>query len=1612
MFKKVIIRFAVFALLTSVFTTCQMQEDIAPTYIVHFNANGGTGTMQDTTLKYHHMDVLPLCSFVPPDNCSSFVSWNTKTDGTGIDYYLGKSYEDLTTDPEITLYAEWGNMVTFDSKGGSAVKSLFVPYGKVIPQMDTPTLNGCDFIGWFKSNGEQWNIFNDIVTEDIILYASWYDPSALLANTIEFETSDPINKIYGDAPFVNAIKTGSLGTGAINYTSSNETVAIVNNSGLITILKAGTTIITCTKATDGTYAQADAQYTITVDRASPGTPNPPRLDITNETSGTITLRAPLNADPSFVLEYARSTFDSPPQIGWQTNLDFSGLESQINYYFFARYKEDLNKNYESDASASLVATTSSGLLPRTIEFETADLINKNYGDAPFTNPVIQGSPGAGTISYTSSNTAIATIVSNSGQVTILKAGSTVITATRASDGTYIQASAQYTLQVGLATPDAPNPPRFGSSNPNSVTLVEPLDANTTQFILEYAYDTSFTPPSTGWQDSKTFNNLNADTSYMFFARYKTVPEKNNVSPASQSLIANTSSLLSRSISFDTTGPVNKNYGDPDFINAVRSGSAGGGGISYYSDSGTVATVNETTGQVTILKAGTANISATKESDGTYAQATVLYTLQINLASPAAPNPPRLASSSTNSVTLDDPIGANTTQFTLEFASNTSDSAPASGWQDSKVFNGLAANTGYFFFARYKAVSEKNYVSAASGSLSASTSLLQSRTITFVNGSQINKIYEDAPFTNAVASGSLGGGAISYSSGDTTIATVDSASGLVTIVKAGTVTITARKEADGTYALVTASYTLQISLASPAAPASPGLASSSQTSITLSKPAGVSTLFALEYARNSSSSAPTTGWQDSLAFSGLSANTSYYFFARYKADLNYNNVSAASTGVLFTTSILSSNSIAFTTTGTITKTYGDPAFTNTLSNSGLGGGTVSYTSSVTTVATVNSSSGLITIVKPGTTVITVTKASDGIYALATASFTLTINTKGVTITGLIPTANKIYDRSTSAAVTGTAVVSGLVSGETVTITTGNANYDDKNVGTNKTITFSGYSISGTYAVNYTLLSQPAGITNGSITQKGLTITGVTASGKVYDGNTTAAFSGGSLSGVITGDSVSFTTGTGTFALKDIGSRAVTFSGFALSGTDKDNYYLSSQPANSSATITVKSITLTVGTPGILSPVSYAQGFTVSSSGFVSGDTPTLTVAVASLSTYGLTLSNETGVNNVASKTVTLNYNGTTAVTNTAAVNLGLTISGNTNYSLSGTASVSVTIRDGATTTRAIPVNSSNYSYFNTYANTAAGLGKSYIQTTDISVSGIINNWPAIGTQAAPFTGNYNGSGYRFSGLQMYYQDVGTAYSSYQGVFGYIKGANCVIENLGLYNSTIRGSSYVGGLVGYNDGATIRNCWVTTNSPSFYGISAYPNIPNDTYYTSYAGGLVGYNKGLVENCYNRGLQVSSGGTDAADYLGGIVGYNDTNGKIQFCYATGEIDGRRYIGGIAGYSTGTITSCVAMNSKLMADYATYMGRVVGGTSGGTLSKNYADSNMQFTVYNGAAYAPLTIASLTTKEGGTNYDTTQTFWQTTVGFTFTVLSGQTVLASGAWYWSGNPPTLYGMEN
>ncbi|MGV8870249.1 MAG: YDG domain-containing protein [Janthinobacterium svalbardensis] len=294
----------------------------------------------------------------------------------------------------------------------------------------------------------------------------------------------------------------------------------------------------------------------------------------------------------------------------------------------------------------------------------------------------------------------------------------------------------------------------------------------------------------------------------------------------------------------------------------------------------------------------------------------------------------------------------------------------------------------------------------------------------------------------------------------------------------------------------------------------------------------------------------------------------------------------------------------------------------------------------------------------------TDAGNYNLTLSTGSGSGDITPKALTITGM-SAVNKVYDGNTKATLSGGSI-SGLVGSETLGVTGLSASFSDKNAGAGKTVIASGSTLvnggNGGLASNYTI-SNPSGL-SANITPKALTVTGMTASNKVYDGLLDATLSGGSLSGLVSGETLLLSGATGVFSDKNAGSnKTIVVSGSSLAdGTGLASNYTVSNPTTVKAGITQKALTVS----GVLASDKTYDGNTKASlsggtlDGLVGGETLGLTGQVGSFSDQnagtgkavavtGATLADATGL---ASNYSVSNATGVTATIEQKA----LTVSG--------------------------------------------------------------------------------------------------------------------------------------------------------------------------------------------------------------------------------------------------------------------------------------------------------------------------------------------------------------------
>lgn len=280
-----------------------------------------------------------------------------------------------------------------------------------------------------------------------------------------------------------------------------------------------------------------------------------------------------------------------------------------------------------------------------------------------------------------------------------------------------------------------------------------------------------------------------------------------------------------------------------------------------------------------------------------------------------------------------------------------------------------------------------------------------------------------------------------------------------------------------------------------------------------------------------------------------------------------------------------------------------------------------------------------------------------------------------------------------------------------------------------------------------------------------------------------------------------------------------------------------------------------------------------------------------------------------------------------------------------------------------------------------LSAAYILMNNLDMEGSSNPWMPIGSDASPFTGDFNGNGYSISNMYI---------STSTGHVGLLSNAvNAEIYNLQIRDCKISDYSSTGGvgsIVGViGSGTTIQNC---ASSGIITG-------------KDFIGGIAGISStsGIktIQNCYADVELHSHGGNYGQ--AGGIVSVI-WDGQVINCYTIGSIDGASYVGGIIS-SIGTTNSLVQSNIAYISDIfaSGYTNRIIGGTQTGSVISNYGYYNIKL---NGIEHTWLPVGT-TLSNGGDATQTelaTKTWWETYPEWSFN--------ESSVWSWDNTTNLPY----
>ncbi len=414
-----------------------------------------------------------------------------------------------------------------------------------------------------------------------------------------------------------SVPTSTFGSGSFNitppssnspcpitYVSSNPSVASVSSSGTVSIVGAGTATITATQSACGNYTSGTTSAPITV---NPATPSIGTMTVPTSTygGGSFNITPPSSNSPCPITYSSSNPSVASVSSGGTVTIIGAGSAT-------ITATQSACGNYTSGTTSAPVTVN-----PATPTIGTFTVPTTTYGSGTTTvSP--PSSNSSCPITYTSSNTSVATVTS-AGQLTIVGAGTTTITASQAACGNYAAATKTTVLTVNPLTPTLGS---FTVANKTFGSAPFTLTAPTSNSTGAFSYTSSNTNVATVSGNTVTVVGIGSTTITANQAA------TTNYSAASTSATFTVVGISPTLGSFSVTSPAN--FGDASqTLTAPNSNSAGA--FSYSSNNTNVAQVSGNT--LTIVGAGNAVITATQAANGNYAAASTTANFTVNAVLP-------------------------------------------------------------------------------------------------------------------------------------------------------------------------------------------------------------------------------------------------------------------------------------------------------------------------------------------------------------------------------------------------------------------------------------------------------------------------------------------------------------------------------------------------------------------------------------------------------------------------------------------------------------------------------------------------------------------------------------------------------------------------------------------------------------------------------------------------------------------------------------------------------------------------------------------------------------------------------------------------------------------
>ena len=444
------------------------------------------------------------------------------------------------------------------------------------------------------------------------------------------------------------------------------------------------------------------------------------------------------------------------------------------------------------------------------------VINYDQNNTGFTNPLTKGN-GNGNITFEieGGKSDVASIDATNGELTINKTGTVTVTAKKAADENYKAAQASYTLTVKDVIKFDKETPELDFDPEKENTYTQEVTIGAISGVVKYKIEES-TPSDAASIDESSGKVTITKPGKIKVGADLTIREGGNPGKTfSASYILTVNKADQTNFAFEKQNPRAITY-DPKnntFSNKASS-DQGEDNVTYEitSDNG-VASIDSTTGILTILKAGDVTVKATRAADDKYNKVTAEYTLTINKADQTNfafenQNPEAITydpKNNTFSNKASSDQGADNVTYTI-----TSGNGVAS--IDSSTGTLTILKAGTVTVKATRAADDKYKEATAEYTLTINKA--DQTHFAFEKPNPEARTYKPGLTFENKASSDQGADNVTYTiTSDNDVASIDSTTGTLTILKAGTVTVKAVRAGDDCYnASAEINYTLKINKA--------------------------------------------------------------------------------------------------------------------------------------------------------------------------------------------------------------------------------------------------------------------------------------------------------------------------------------------------------------------------------------------------------------------------------------------------------------------------------------------------------------------------------------------------------------------------------------------------------------------------------------------------------------------------------------------------------------------------------------------------------------------------------------------------------------------------------